>query len=43
MWSGRRSPTALTGATRIALVMLSRLIEWRHLLIVVKPDTLRGA
>ena len=33
-------PHRADDATRIALVMLSRLIEWRHLLIVVKPDTL---
>ena len=33
-------PRRADDATRIALVMLSRLIEWRHLLIVVKPDTL---
>jgi len=33
-------PHRADDATRIALVMLSRLMEWRHLLIVVKPDTL---
>ena len=33
-------PRRADDATRIALVALSRLIEWRHLLIVVKPDTL---
>ena len=33
-------PRRADDATRIALVTLSRLIEWRHLLIVVKPDTL---
>jgi hypothetical protein len=33
-------PHRVDDATRIALVALSRLIEWRHLLIVVKPDTL---
>lgn len=27
-------------ATRIALVALSRLAEWRRLLVIVKPDTL---
>ncbi len=33
-------PCRVDDATRVALVVLSRLIEWRHLLIVVKPDTL---
>ena len=33
-------PRRADDATRIALVVLSRLIEWRHLLIVVQPDTL---
>ena len=33
-------PHRADDATRIALVTLSRLIEWRHLLIVVKPETL---
>ena len=33
-------PRRADDATRIALVVLSRLIAWRHLLIVVKPDTL---
>jgi hypothetical protein len=27
-------------ATRIVLVALSRLLEWRHLLVIVKPETL---
>src|SRR5205814_1744601 len=33
-------PRRADDATRIALVVLSRLIAWRRLLIVVKPDTL---
>jgi hypothetical protein len=33
-------PCRVDDATRVALVVLSRLIEWRPLLIVVKPDTL---
>ena len=40
MWSGRRSPAALTMRRELRSSTLSRLIEWRHLLIVVKPDTL---
>ena len=27
-------------ATRIALVALSRVVDWRRLLVIVKPDTL---
>src|SRR5262249_47313005 len=33
-------PRRADDAIRLALVGLSRLIEWRHLLIVVKPETL---
>ena len=33
-------PRRADDATRIALVALSRLVEWRRLLTVVKPDTL---
>jgi putative transposase len=33
-------PHRVDDATRVALVALSRLIEWRHLLIIVRPDTL---
>jgi len=33
-------PRRADDATRIALVALSRLIEWRRILTVVKPDTL---
>jgi hypothetical protein len=29
-------------ATRIALVLLSRLLDWRSMLKVVQPDTLIG-
>ena len=33
-------PRRADDATRIALVALSRLIDWRQLLTVVKPETL---
>jgi hypothetical protein len=33
-------PRRADDATRIALVALSRLIDWRRVLTVVKPDTL---
>jgi len=33
-------PRRATDATRITLVALSRLVEWRQLLVIVKPDTL---
>ena len=33
-------PRRADDATRIALVALSRLVEWRRLLTVVQPDTL---
>src|SRR4030095_12191381 len=35
-WNPRRSDDA----TRITLVALSRLVDWRRLLVVVKPETL---
>src|SRR2546428_6196925 len=36
----RGKPRRADDATRIALVALSRLIDWRRLLTVVKPETL---
>jgi putative transposase len=33
-------PRCADDATRIVLVALARLIDWRHMLTVVKPDTL---
>src|SRR5262249_43478285 len=36
----RGKPRRADDATRIVLVTLSRLVDWRRLLIVVKPDTL---
>src|SRR5882757_8094194 len=33
-------PRRADDATRVTLVALSRFVEWRRLLIVVKPDTL---
>jgi putative transposase len=33
-------PRRLNGAARIALVVLARLIDWRQLLVVVRPETL---
>jgi len=33
-------PRRADDATRISLVVLSRLVDWRRLLVVVKPDTL---
>lgn len=33
-------PRRIDAATRISLAMLSRLFEWRHALVVVKPKTL---
>jgi hypothetical protein len=33
-------PRRAEDATRITLVALSRLVEWRRLLVIVKPDTL---
>jgi putative transposase len=33
-------PRRLNDATRIALVLLARAIDWRQLLVVVRPDTL---
>jgi putative transposase len=33
-------PTRPDAATRVALVLLSRLLDWRSMLTVVKPDTL---
>ncbi len=35
-------PRRADDATRVALVALSRLVEWRRLLVIVKPDTLIG-
>src|SRR5229473_5051716 len=35
-------PRCADDATRITLVALSSLIEWRRILIIVKPDTLIG-
>src|SRR5262249_61627039 len=36
----RVRPRRADDATRIALVLLSRLIDWRAILTIVKPDTL---
>ena len=36
----RVKPRSADDATRIILVGLSRFLEWRHLLTVVKPETL---
>jgi hypothetical protein len=36
----RVKPRRADDATRIILVGLSRILDWRHLLIVVKPETL---
>jgi hypothetical protein len=33
-------PRRADDATRVALVVLSRLVDWRRLLTIVKPDTL---
>jgi putative transposase len=33
-------PWRADDATRLTLVALSRLVEWRHLLVIVKPETL---
>jgi putative transposase len=33
-------PRRLNDATRIALTLLARLIDWRQLLVVVRPETL---
>jgi hypothetical protein len=33
-------PRRLNDAARIALVVLARAIDWRQLLVVVRPDTL---
>src|SRR5688572_22200226 len=33
-------PRRTTNASRIALVLLSRFVEWRQLLTIVRPDTL---
>jgi putative transposase len=35
-------PRRADDATRIALLVLSRLVDWRRLLVIVKPDTLIG-
>jgi hypothetical protein len=36
----RVRPRRADDATRITLVALSRFVEWRHLLTIVKPETL---
>jgi hypothetical protein len=33
-------PRRANDATRITLVLLARLIEWRHVLTILQPDTL---
>jgi hypothetical protein len=36
----KAKPRRLSAAGRIALVVLSRFIDWRRLLVVVQPETL---
>jgi len=35
-------PRRADDATRVVLVALSRLVDWRRLLVIVKPETLIG-